>query len=325
MDITEGILCCPVCKGSLDSAETELTCAACTAAYGRSDGMWDLIPPAASQLKLSEREHYSHNTDYYLRMHETWRGSPFYRHYHASFLNDLRALAVGSLVLETGCGLGHDGLELLRCGYRVVETDISPGQLSEARRLHAQEGFGDTSAHLLADAENLPFSSGSFDGAFMVASLHHLPDPLASLREVRRVLRPGGILVLGTEPNSWQNYTIYPLGKLLLKSARLITGKPVGGEEMVSEADKLTEGFSRSQLEGLLQEAGLDHVELKPAGYLSAAVFFLSTEFSQMVGRDLRLFPLEKALIPLDEALGRLPFFSSFPWHWNAAARQAVL
>jgi len=253
-------------------------------------------------------------------MHSSWQGSPFYRHYHASFLDRLRRLPRGSLILETGCGLGHDGLELLRGGYRVVETDISPGQLSEARRLHEGEGFAQTSTHILADAENLPFASQSFDGTFTVASLHHLPDPIASLREIRRVLKPAGIFVLGTEPNSWQNYTIYPLGKLILGAVRRIAGKPIGGEEMVSEADKLTEGFSRAELERLLRDAGFNRVDMMPAGYISAAVFFVTTEVSQMLSRDIRLFRLESAFIPLDEALGRLPILARYPWRWNAEA-----
>ena len=320
MGIADSILRCPVCKGPFNRSDAYLTCPACAIAYGRLNGMWDLIPPGSSALKLSEREHYTEKVEYYSSMHATWCGSPFYRHYHAAFLEDLRALPKGSLILETGCGLGNDGLELLRNGYRLVETDISPGSLAEARGLHAEAGFSQASAHLLVDAESLPFATGSCDGAFTVASLHHLPDPLTSLREIRRVLRPGGVFALGTEPNSWQNYTIYPLGKLLLKAFKSFAGKPLAVEEMVSEADKLTEGFSRLQLEGLLREAGFERVTLKPAGYLSAALFFLSTELSHLVGRNLRVFPLEKAVIPLDDALGRLPLLSRYPWHWNATA-----
>jgi len=322
MDIADRILRCPACRSPLrGDGDTSLVCRACATAYGKLNGMWDLIPYGSSALKLSEREHYTEKIDYYKGMHATWCGSPFYRHYHASFLDDLRALPAGSLILETGCGLGHDGLELLRSGYRVVETDIAPGSLAEARRLHGEEGFSQDSAHILVDAENLPFADGSFAGAYTVASLHHLPDPLAALGEIRRVLRPGGVFALGTEPNSWQNYTVYPLGKLLLGAAKRIAGQPVAPPDTVSEADKLTEGFSRSQLEGLLRGAGFERVELKPAGYLSAAVFFLSTELSQMIGRNLRLFPMERALIPVDEALGRLPVLSRYPWHWNAVAR----
>jgi ubiquinone/menaquinone biosynthesis C-methylase UbiE len=315
-----GIIRCPTCKGLLEEVSSTLICAHCDVSYTQLDGMWDLLPSGVSDLKLSERSHYTERTDFYLHMHATWCGSPFYRHYHACFLDELRILPHGSLILETGCGLGHDGLELLRSGYRVVETDIAPGQLAQARILHGESGFSGSSSHLLADAEHLPFASGSFDGAFMVASLHHLPHPLEALREARRVLREGGILVLGTEPNNWQNYTIYPLGKLLLKVARSFMRDSVYGEEMVSEADQLTEGFSRRQLESLLRQAGFTCIECKPAGYLSAAIFFFSTETSHLSGRDMRLFPLEKAAIPLDELLGRLPLLSSYPWHWNAVA-----
>jgi ubiquinone/menaquinone biosynthesis C-methylase UbiE len=320
MTVFEDILCCPTCKGTLEQRESDLLCTACDTVYHKQEDLLDLIPPGSSDLKLSERDHYSEGADYYIYMHNKWCGSPFYRHYHRAFLDDLRRLPAGSLILETGCGLGNDGLELLSSGYRLVETDIAPGSLAEAQRLHRAGGFTETSAHLLADAENLPFATGCFDGAFMVASLHHLPDSLASLKEMRRILRQGGLFVLGTEPNSWQNSTIYPLGKLLLRVVKSLSGKEIDAAEMVSEADKLTEGFSRRQLQDLFREAGFENIELKPAGYFSAAIFFLSTELSPLTGRDLRLFLLERLTIPLDEVLGNFPLISRYPWHWNAVA-----
>jgi ubiquinone/menaquinone biosynthesis C-methylase UbiE/uncharacterized protein YbaR (Trm112 family) len=316
----DDLLRCPTCKGHLERDDSRLLCPYCETSYGMHEGLRDLLPASSSDLKLSERRHYTEKTDYYLRMHATWQDSPFYHHYHTAFLDELHQLPRGSQVLELGCGLGYDGLELLHSGYRVVETDIAPGQLREARRLHAESGYSDSSAHLLVDAENLPFASHCFDGAFMVASLHHLPDPLRSLREIKRVLKPSGVFALGTEPNSWQNYTIYPLGKLVLRLVRRILGKEIDPSQMVSEADKLTEGFSYGELNDLFREADFDHWILKPAGYLSAAIFFISTEFSQFIAGDLRLFPLERMVIPLDEALGKLPLISRYPWHWNAVA-----
>lgn len=317
-------LCCPTCRGLLERDDSRLFCPRCETSYGMKEGLWDLLPGGSSGLKLSERRHYTEKTDYYLRMHATWCDSPFYRHYHAVFLGDLRRLPQGSQILELGCGLGHDGLELLRSGYRVVETDIAPGQLREAQRLHTESGYSDSCAHLLADAEYLPFASRSFDGALMVASLHHLPDPLRSLKEIRRILRPGGVFALGTEPNSWQSHTIYPMGKLVLRLLKRTLRREIDPSEVVSEADKLTEGFSYRELNDLFREAGFDHWVLKPAGYLSAAIFFISTDFSHFIGGNLRLFPLERVVIPLDEALGKLPLISRYPWHWNAVAHRRV-
>jgi ubiquinone/menaquinone biosynthesis C-methylase UbiE len=320
MPMVENILRCPTCGCVLQSGKSELNCPTCNLVYHKLEGFWDMLPAASSSLKLSERDHYSEKSDRYADMHQVWSSSPFYRHYHDSFLNDLRALPERSLILETGCGLGHDGLELLASGYRLVETDIAVGQLRHAQRLHSMHGFSDRSCCLLADAEHLPFADASFDGAFMVASLHHLQDPLRALEEMRRVLRPGGVLVLGTEPNSWQNYTIYPIGRWLMKALKLVTKKDVGSGEMVSEADRLMEGFSGKELRRLISKAGFECVELRPAGYLSAAVFFACTEASFMTGRDLRMFRLEKLAIPVDEFLGKLPFFSRYPWHWNVVA-----
>ncbi|WP_287155619.1 class I SAM-dependent methyltransferase [Candidatus Solincola tengchongensis] len=314
------LLRCPSCGSGLEISPNGAACSGCGAGFGEVNGLPDLLPPDVHPLVASEREHYTEKVDYYLRMHATWCGSPFYRHYHTAFLDDLRRLPPGSLILETGCGLGNDGLELLRSGYRLVETDVSPGQLAEARRLHHGEGFEDASFHLLADATRLPFADASFDGMLMVASLHHLPEPGKALREARRVLRPGGLLVLGTEPNTWQSRTIYPVGKIFLRIIRALAGKGQEPPDTVSEADRLTEGFSAASLSRLLREAGFNRVDLKPAGYLSAALFFASTELSQLLGRTVRLFPLERLAIPLDESLGRLPLLSRYPWHWNAVA-----
>lgn len=326
-------LACPECRGLLveaqpESSEPEVvqgpewSCERCGASYRALDGLPDLTPPGLDEMKAQERSHYTDNIEYYLRMHSTWHRSPFYLHYHRAFQRLFDVLPPGSLILECGCGLGHDGLELLRKGYLLVATDISPGQLREARRLHRREGFGGSSLHLLADAENLPFADGSFQGVLMVASLHHLHDPLRALREAHRVLKPGGLLVLGTEPNRWQSMTIYPLGKALIKVVERLTGRKILSDEMVSEADKKAEGFFGRELETLFSKAGFREHRLLPAGYLSAALFFLCTELSQRLPFNLKLFPLEAVFVFLDDLMGDLPLIRRLPWHWNAYARK---
>ena len=320
MRIESDLLRCPVCKGSLNEIEGGWRCASCGLDYPLCDGFPDLVPPSISSLKRSERSHYTDLIDFYLRMHETWKGSPFYNHVHDDFLGDLKRLPAGSLILEVGCGLGSDGLKLLRSGYRVVETEIAPGSLGEARRLHHDHGFSDSCAHLLADAENLPFAEGTFDGAFMVASLHHLQEPVSCLREIRRVIKPGGIFVLGTELNSWQHQTIFPVGKRVILFIYRMLGKGNYHPETVSEADNLTEGFSAKELQAMFKTAGFSSLELKPAGFLAAMLLFLELEISSHIGRSTRLFPLESVALKVDAFLERISILAPYPWHWNAVA-----
>ncbi len=320
MPLDDWAVLCPACHAPLARENGGWRCSTCNYPVPYVEELPDLIPPGSEALKLSEREHYTEQIDYYLGMHAAWSSSPFYRHYHGAFLSRLKALGRGARVLELGCGLGHDGLEMLSAGLKVAATDIAPGSLAEARRLHCENGFGDDSTHLLVDAESLPFADGVFDGVLLVAALHHLPDPARALAEARRVLKPGGLLVLGTEPNNWQGYTIYPAGKFLLHLVLRLLGKWEERPDHVSEADKLTEGFSGRQLRGLLERAGFGGVELEPAGYLSAAVFFATTEASELAGRPLRLFFLERLFIPADGLLARLPLLRRYPWHWNAYA-----
>lgn len=89
-------------------------------------------------------------------------------------------------VLDLGCGKGRFARHLAGRGARVVGLDLSARMLAEADGLDRVRG----SAH------RLPFAGGSFDAAIAVESLEHVHDVLPVLDELRRVLRPGGRLVV---------------------------------------------------------------------------------------------------------------------------------
>jgi SAM-dependent methyltransferase len=106
-------------------------------------------------------------------------------------------------VLNAGAGAGSLTASLLGRGYRVTSVDMSEPFLERLRAITAERG-GDGSEVAWADLTRLPFPDGSFDGVVCGEVLEHIPDDAAAIRELRRVLRPGGVLVATVPANPWR-------------------------------------------------------------------------------------------------------------------------
>jgi ubiquinone/menaquinone biosynthesis C-methylase UbiE len=105
----------------------------------------------------------------------------------------------GERILEIGPGTGLQALHvagLLGAGGRLDIVDIQQPMLDHVMSRAAAREIGSI-VPAQADARDLPFDDGSFDAAYLVTVLGEIPDPGAALREIRRVLKPGGQLVVG--------------------------------------------------------------------------------------------------------------------------------
>ncbi|MES1243894.1 MAG: ubiquinone/menaquinone biosynthesis methyltransferase [Acidobacteriota bacterium] len=101
----------------------------------------------------------------------------------------------GSEVLDLCCGTGDQSIALRKRGARVASADFCVPMLAIARRKFGRLG-SPRPAPLAADALALPFPSGRFQGATVSFGLRNVADLDASLRQLARVLRPGGRLVV---------------------------------------------------------------------------------------------------------------------------------
>jgi SAM-dependent methyltransferase len=106
------------------------------------------------------------------------------------------AIGPAGRLLEVGAGTGRIALPLHRRGRRIVGADLSRPMLERYLAKAAAEGLAPP-AVLLADATRLPFPDASFDAVLEVHVLHLVPGWQRALAEVRRVVVPGGVVVIG--------------------------------------------------------------------------------------------------------------------------------
>lgn len=105
-------------------------------------------------------------------------------------IRDAFAPLPGRSLLDIGCGSGALAASLAAGGAAVTGIDSNPAAIARAAGAVPDGRFS------VASGQSLPFADAAFDGAVLLNSLHHLPDPRAALREAARVVRPGGRLVV---------------------------------------------------------------------------------------------------------------------------------
>jgi SAM-dependent methyltransferase len=160
---------------------------------------------------------------------------PFLFELHAAMLRKLEALFLahipaGARVLDAGCGRSLFTEISPSWPFTIVAADVEHDLLRERKA-----EFGDV-RWVVAGALPLPFADESFDAVFAGELIEHLPDPVRGLAEFRRVLRPGGRLIL-TTPN------------------RLRLANVADGSERPYSPDHLSE-LSYDELQRMLPEQG---------------------------------------------------------------------
>jgi SAM-dependent methyltransferase len=114
-------------------------------------------------------------------------------------LRDMLDLAPGERVLEVGPGTGYYSLDVARqiAPHGQLDVlDLQQPMLDELTRRAAERGITNIEP-TVGDAQDLPFPDATFAAAFLVATLGEIPDRNQTLRELLRVLKPGGRLVVG--------------------------------------------------------------------------------------------------------------------------------
>lgn len=182
---------------------------------------------------------------------------------HAAFFTPF--LRRGIRVLDCGCGPGTITMDLAKLVSpgQVFGIDLGPAQLRSIQHSARQQQINASFA--AASIYALPFADGYFDAVFAHAMFEHLREPVKALREMKRVLRPSGLV--GIRSPDWAGWIVYPPNPLIEQAFHQFKEVQIanGGNPHVGRA-----------LRGFLRESGFSSTSLT-ASYevLDDTAFFL--------------------------------------------------
>ena len=210
-----------------------------------------------------------------------------------------RETVEGRRVLEIGLGYGTLGEALARLGADYHGLDIAEGPVAMMRARLARVPGGRPEQVLQGSALELPFPDATFDGVVAIGSLHHTGDLFGAVTECRRVLRPGGRLVVMVYNRRSARRLL--LGPILSVRHRLVRGAPSTEQTLRylydghvdGDAAPHTDFVSIGELRGLLsgfrdvriERRSIDRVPLGPIEISRLRLMRLGLD--RLVGLDL--------------------------------------
>jgi demethylmenaquinone methyltransferase/2-methoxy-6-polyprenyl-1,4-benzoquinol methylase len=162
----------------------------------------------------------------------------------------------GQLILDLAAGTGTSSEPFANAGATVVPTDLSLGMLEVGKQRRPALSF------VAADALRLPYTDAAFDAVTISFGIRNVEDTVAALRELRRVTRPGGTLVICEfSTPTWAPFRVVYLNYLMAALppiARLISSNPVAYEYL---AESIQAWPDQPALAAVIGEAGWRDVE----------------------------------------------------------------
>jgi demethylmenaquinone methyltransferase/2-methoxy-6-polyprenyl-1,4-benzoquinol methylase len=173
-------------------------------------------------------------------------------------VRDAVAPKPGQSVLDLAAGTGSSSIAFNLEGVRVVASDFSQGMLAEGRKRHPELEF------VFADATNLPFAANEFDATTISFGLRNVVDVEKALREMFRVTKPGGRVVI-CEFSRVQNRLLRPLYEFYLKRLLPVFSRMAGQKPEAYDylAESILAWPSQKKLAKKILSAGFEKVVYK--------------------------------------------------------------
>ena len=230
-----------------------------------------------TQLNRQPTDHYQDNvSSYFEKMAPYWSNIYENKGIH-EFVHQQRLQVVLGLVdwidlprdsraLDIGCGAGRAAIGVAKRGYLVDAIDPAPTMLESTRNLAKQAGLDHQVKTNLGDVRALSFPTGTFALILAVGVLPWLPSIERPVREMCRVLRPGGYLIV-TVDNRWAlRWLLEPHTSPLLRSAKRMVRRVIPRPKL-SEPKVQSFLTSISNFDALLNATGLEKLDGMTLGF----------------------------------------------------------
>jgi ubiquinone/menaquinone biosynthesis C-methylase UbiE len=209
----------------------------------------------------------------------------------------------GKMLLDLGCGAGENSVYFASRGAQCTATDYSPGMVEKALKLAAVHGVQIEGRTM--NAMELAFPDETFDIVYAANLLHHLPEPRTALREIHRVLKPGGKLCF------WDPLRHNPVINLYRRMATNVRTKDemaldIGIMKFVNPLFKETvyDTFWLATLWIFLRFYLIERIHPNKQRY-----------WKKIIAERRQLEPAYQRLERLDRLLKQLPFMKRFAWN----------
>lgn len=317
---------CPDCHGSIVPENDTFRCTKCGRRFQQRNGIPILLPSQQSGYLPDEISYWDTRFEYEVKTSEDspehhYRYDAFAANYAGlyPYKSYLSRLPADARIVEIGSGTNPKGLYLTLFQHfrNVYMTDVSVVGLEVARSYANSRGSQTDDRFLVMDAAHLAIRPNSVDAVFCHSALHHLDSPAQAIRSMVDCLQPGGLLILGHEPNLYTYGALRKVADSLRKTERHLS-------HTYSVADAEVLGFRPRDMSRWCRAAGASVIDAIPVWYLQGLVFFAP-------GLLTRLLPSASLAVPrqaidlagkIDAAIRKLPLLSQFPFFWTVVAQK---
>jgi SAM-dependent methyltransferase len=184
-------------------------------------------------------------------------------------LVDRLGLPAWSRCLDIGCGPGIGTVALAQRGFAVDAVDLIQAQLDRTRRRAVEAGADERIATSIGDDNRLDFPDGTFDLALVIGVMEWQVDPNKSLREISRVLKPGGHALLSVDNRRALRNWLDPFAYRPVAALRRWAGKILrrSGLRRDSGASPRDHSYSIRDFDQLVANAGLEKLQGATIGF----------------------------------------------------------